>query len=57
MILDSRNRRDVYVNPPREDSQHQVQHEEGPDDDEGDEVEAVPRGPQGIVGLEPPQQN
>lgn len=36
---------------PREDSQHQVQDKEGTDDDERDEVEPVPTGTQGIVGL------
>lgn len=39
------------MNPPGEDSQHQVQDEERADDDERDEVEPVPVGAQGIVGL------
>lgn len=39
------------VHPPRKDSQHQVEDKERADDDEGDEVEPVPEGAQGIVGL------
>lgn len=39
------------LNLPRQDSQHQVQDKERADDDERDEVEPVPVGAQGIVGL------
>lgn len=39
------------MRPPRKDSQHQVEDKEGANDDEGDEVEPVPEGAQGIVGL------
>lgn len=46
-----KNNSDLSVNPPREDSQHQVEDKERSDDDEGDEVEPVPVGAQGIVGL------
>jgi len=37
---------------PREDTEHQVEHEEGSDDDEGDEVEPVPGVSCYIVGLD-----
>lgn len=36
---------------PWQHAQHQVQHEEGANDDEGNEVQPVPRVPWGIVGL------
>lgn len=36
---------------PRQDAQHQVEHEEGADDDERNEVDPIPRGTQGVVGL------
>ena len=37
---------------PREHAQHQVEHEEGSDDDEGQEVEPVPGVAGRVVGLE-----
>lgn len=40
------------ADPPRQDTQHQVEHKEGADDDERDEVDPVPHGTQGVVGLE-----
>lgn len=37
---------------PWKNTEHQVEHEEGPDDDEGDEVEPVPGVSCHIIGLQ-----
>lgn len=42
---------DERVNLPREDSQYQVQDKKRTNDDQGDEVEPVPAGAQGVVSL------
>ena len=42
----------VILHSPAEDTEDQVEHEEGPDDDEGDEVDGVVRAADGVVHLE-----
>lgn len=46
-----RNTSNSDADPPRQDAQHQVEHKEGADDDERDEVDPVPHGTQGVVSL------
>lgn len=52
-----RNTSNSDADPPRQDAQHQVEHKEGADDDERDEVDPVPHGTQGVVSLKKKEKN